>query len=215
MQFVEDSKELISELASAAFEKHLPPPVKNEVQREIVSALLRYPKGLFEYQLRRHLHSRFRVSPRSITDQFLRLELWGYIKVHETPPQAAKRLEGIGIVSRLSFFTVGTRAFENFKPVATARMGLEPASMERVLKTIGVPEHLVSRAIFKLVRQHALVKFRTLNYRGESIVALRVRKWPKNPTGLELRILDLVARHYREQEKALDEAREILWGQET
>jgi len=147
--------------------------------------------------------------PHVLTEILRKLEVWNFVRSIRPPKTVTARLEKIGIKKYLDFLIKGQKP-NNFCSVDTRRVGLEPMSLEYLLKEIDAPEHLVNRAVQRMARQRILQRFTTFSCRGEKITALRIKNWPRIPTGLEFQILNAIARYYREQRKALDEARNVL-----
>ncbi len=211
IDFVNQIKDQIADTGDSLIQQYLPPPVLDATERAALSALLRHQEGLLEYQLRRYLL--LKHNKQDVDASLRRLQLWRYIECVGLPNTWKKKLETLGIRRYLRFCRKGKTIPREFEPGEAIRIGLEPVTIERIKKILETPEHLVERAIRGLCRKRILQKIKTIDHRGEPIAALRIKRWPKNLSPLELQILNLIANHFREQGKILDECRK-LYGKE-
>jgi hypothetical protein len=195
----------ISEAAEAAIQASLPPPTRDEAERAVLTALLKHPEGLLEYQLRRLLFLKYEMP--DAESVFRRLELWGYIRSIAVPNYLRRRLESAGVRRYFRLLRPGERLPSGFQPCGAVKVGFEPISVSRVKRLARAPEHLVERAINNLCRRKLLRKIKTVDHRGERVLALVVRRWSKETTPLEMKVVKLVADHFREQGRILEECR--------
>jgi hypothetical protein len=201
----------VEKIAAGALEELVPPPLESQMERLLTSAVWGRRQGVFEYQLHRFTHENLVTSSSEISKTLRRLELWGHV-TRRNPPKAVKsELEELGVYRFHGFYIPGPVKLSQTKQANSRKgIGLEPLPLQKVPNFLRAPEHLVNRAIVRMLRKGVLRKRVVVNHLGRRVTECRVLRRSRSLSRLELEIVNVITMHRRKQLELLDRMKTSL-----